>query len=296
MGPAMMSRRPRWLGGLVALALVALAVRERFEPFLLLRLDDVLGLAPDPVTVSLGEDLALRAYEDTRPHVGKIDELQKGLVLVVDGRERIEEGFGFGAPIVRYGDMTYLSRAADIAVTSSASGTVLSKVYTIAVADYPVQILHRKYRDVAAFGEVVVTYTLSGDSPILVSVDLSRLDPGWDEVFLMNEQGARAFTRYQDGSGVIWPDLPGIWDAVRDDCGCWIDPRRRLRFCVETANPQSRFIGRERYVQYYWAGIYSLSWSGIDLHVTPPDVTVDYRIHIERLPADERSWHHVPCS
>lgn len=284
------------MGGLLAILVALIAIRERFEPFLLLRLDDVLGLAPEPVTLSLGDGLALRAYQDARPHTGKIDELQKGLVLVADGRERVEEGFGFGAPIVRYGEMTYLSREAEVTLGNGVPATALVKTYEIDVADYPVQFLRRKYRDVASLGQVVVTYTIASYNQLLVSVDLSGLEPGWDEVFIMNEQGARVFTRYQDGAGEIWTDVPGIWQPVRDACGCWIDPSRRLRFCVETPIPQSRYIGRERYYQYNWAGIYSLSWSGIDLHIEPPDPTLDYTIHIERLPADNGVWIHVPCS
>jgi hypothetical protein len=289
-------RWTRWLPvGCVALFAI-IGVREWFEPYLLLRIPTVLGRAPEPTDVVLQEGLALRAYADTRPHIGKIDELQKGMVLAADGVERIEEGFGFGLPIVRYEETTYMAREAEIGHARETAPTTLVKRFELSVADHPVQFLTRKYHDVASRGSVVVTYTVVAATRVAVEVDLSGLEPGWREAFLMNEQGAKGFTRYQDDQGEIWRESPGIWDEEKSRCGCWIDPVDHLRFCVETAEPHERYIGRERYHQYSWAGVYVLSWSGIDLHLTPGDPVFGYTLHIERLPPNEEMWRYVPCS
>ena len=284
------------LWALFGVALLLLGIREHFEPYLLLRLDNVLGLSPTPVELPLENGLSLMAYPDAQPHIGKIDELQKGLVLAADGAILIEEGFGFGVPIVRYGDTTFQARRANLARLNEDGRSSLLKEYDIAVADRPTRPLTRKYLDTRSRGTVLITYTLAGAHEISITVDLTHLEEGWDEVFVMNEQGARGFTRYQDETGTVWDEAPGIWEARVDRCGCWIHPGAQVRFCVETVDPRARYIGRERYYQYYWAGIYALSWSGIDLHLTPPERVVTYSVHVERLPEDEGAWDHVPCS
>jgi hypothetical protein len=282
--------------GVVITGLALGSVREAFDPGFTLYLDDLLGIAPSPVEMSLAEGVLLRAYTDTRPHTGKIDELQKGLVLVVDGAEKVEEGFGFGVPIVRYGDLTYLARHADVVQDQAGvDRQSLVKRFVVDVADHPSQPFRVKYRDVDPLGSVVVTYTVSTARVLSVAVDLTDLAPGWDEVFVMNEQGAQAFLRYQAESGKVWDRPPGIWEPNDDACGCWIDPEALVRFCVLTEPGRTRFIGRERYNQYHWAGIYYLAWSGIDLHLEPSDAVYRYDVSVQRLPSDWEDALAPPC-
>ncbi len=57
--------------------------------------------------------------------------LQKGLVLTLDGEELIEEGLGFGAPVVKYRDKTYFSSSAEISIERTASTRRVSKTYVM---------------------------------------------------------------------------------------------------------------------------------------------------------------------
>ncbi|MGO8807678.1 MAG: hypothetical protein ACLQO7_14000 [Candidatus Bathyarchaeia archaeon] len=81
------------------------------------------------ITVQVTDRLSARLYEDSYPHVMETAALQKGLVLVLDGEELIEEGLGFGAPVVKYLDKTYFSSLAEISMKKNPSSTTLSKRY-----------------------------------------------------------------------------------------------------------------------------------------------------------------------
>ena len=55
--------------------------------------------------------------------------LQKGLVLVLDGEELIEEGLGFGVPVVKYHDKTSFSIYADVSIQECDYGILVQKRY-----------------------------------------------------------------------------------------------------------------------------------------------------------------------
>ncbi len=75
-----------------------------------------------PLTLPLNNRLSVRLYADCRPHCMETAALQKGLVLMLDGKELVEEGLGFGVPIAKYKDKTYFSSSAQISVQENRSG------------------------------------------------------------------------------------------------------------------------------------------------------------------------------
>lgn len=272
--------------GLIAAALVLfLVLKETREPHLWLFVDDLVHPKPPPLVQELSSGLAVRLYADTRPHTGKIARLQKGLVLVVDDlsrsnddQELVEEGFGFGLPLIEVDGQAYLSRTAAV----ERDGDTLVKAYQMDTLDTPSGFLRRKYEPVPSIGTVTVRYTVVDEGTIAVDVDLSGLQVDWGRAYLMNEQGAGVFTRYEEPGLVVQGEQFGKWQPTTARRSCVVAGDRPLQFCVETEEAIQRYYGRERYNQYYWVGVYVLSWAGIDLEVEAPASTFEYRIVLER--------------
>ena len=270
-------RVKRGLALLVGLVVLFLVVKESREPYLWLFVDDLIHAKPPPHSLPLGEGLAMRLYADSQPHTGKIARLQKGALLVVDGQKRIEEGFGFGLPLIEVAGQAYLSRSASVGRV----GNTLVKRYEMDTLDTPSGFLRRKYEPVVPIGTVVVSYTVDAQA-IGVEVDLSGLETAWDRAFLMNEQGARFFTRYEEAGLAVEGEQFGKWQPTKARQGCVVAEDTSVRFCVETEQEMPKYYGRERYNQYYWVGVYTLSWAGIDLELEPPLTRFQYRIVVER--------------
>jgi hypothetical protein len=258
-------------------------LKEVIEPHWSVQLAARLDPGPLPLTADLGDGLGLRLYPDARPHVGKIARIQKGLVLALDGEELIEEGYGFGAPIVIHEDRAYLSQHAEIEPLPDGG---LVKRFTIDTEDGPTRFLRRKYRAVEPLGTVVFTYTVSAPGVIDVAADFTDLKVTPELVYLTNEQGATAFTHFSSSDSAARefldvPDTPDQWMPSNAAETCIESAGRGLRFCVETAPDQPKYIGRERYYQHRWSGRFWLSWAGSDIELSQPTGVFRYRVRVE---------------
>jgi len=76
-------------------------------------------------------NLALRIYADSRPHNLKISSLQKGLVLVHNGEELVEEGTGFGVPVAVFRDKTFFSSSARVSIGKDDQGEIIEKTFLL---------------------------------------------------------------------------------------------------------------------------------------------------------------------
>jgi hypothetical protein len=89
-----------------------------------------LEVSDAPFTFGEKNTLAFRFYPDNRPRNLEIASLQKGLILLFRGEELIEEGAGFGVPIVKCRDSTYFSSTAELHVThETQSNAIVKKIF-----------------------------------------------------------------------------------------------------------------------------------------------------------------------
>ncbi len=82
-------------------------------------------------TQKLTDRLSVKLYEDCRPNILETGVLQKGLVLLLDENELIEEGMGFGVPVVKYKDKTFFSSKAEVLIKENGYDSILTKVFTL---------------------------------------------------------------------------------------------------------------------------------------------------------------------
>ena len=86
-------------------------------------------LVDEKIEFHLTSRVSVRVYADCRPHALQTMKLQKGAVLVMDGREFAEEGLGLGFPVCLYEDGACFSLSAVTFVDDSKAVPSVTKIY-----------------------------------------------------------------------------------------------------------------------------------------------------------------------
>jgi len=264
----------------------------------------------EPITIRVSDRVSLRLYPDSRPHNLEIANLQKGVVLMLDSKELIGEGGGFGAPVVRYDDHTFFSTSAEVYVYEpnvlmksfqmdsvsrkrfGTGGPYVDQIYSIFHKIFAWSYLTFKSRPifkkiigfrrklglrtefvkVRSRGMVNITYDLS--SSMQIKVDLTGLDTrGCKEILILNEQDGDFFRRYFDGEEVTG-DRIEAWRQVISENASFSDVKGSLRFALKKINGSSLFSGREHVKR-------CLSWSGLNYSLRPGTRDFTYTLEIK---------------
>ncbi len=194
------------------------------------------------ITAPLNRHLSLRLYRDNQPQCLETAALQKGLVLIYKGKELIEEGIGFGVPVIKYHDKTLFSSNAEISISTKTPPSIekrflidtvsKKRFYKAYVNDQFYDFIHKLFektylgnnhllsvnnkimelREILKIkteftkteprGVVSLKYTFK-ENEIQIKADFSKLKhDGCMELLLLNEQGANTFQSYSDTGGL----------------------------------------------------------------------------------------------
>lgn len=264
-------------------------------------------------TIQISELLSLRLYKDTRPYSHHIADLQKGLILVYRGAELVGEGTGFGMPVVRYQDKTYFSGSSTMQTFQEGDCTTAIKQFVLDIvsekrlrktkienkilhkfATHMAELYQRKrhwrvltiknlskrmgvqtnFARVKPTGNITVTYRI--EPPLIrVKADFKPLKKkGLQKIFLLNEQGTRAFRKYCDSDGTVLFDKHiGAWENVEADWACISNKSDKVGFRLWKVKDATLRRGRE-----FLEG--TLDWVGLDYEVGPEKACFEYDIEI----------------
>jgi hypothetical protein len=127
--------------------------------------------------------------------------------------------------------------------------------------------------------EVPVTFVVDRDrGTVHVHADFSGLPPEVTEVAVMNEQGARAFDRYEDAAGlVLCGGAIGSWDEVAAPGARFVSPSARVAFSAEHVEGATLRRGREL------VGV-RLAWAGFALTAPAGRRGLSYELRVGRVP------------
>lgn len=242
----------------------------------------------------LTDVLSVRLYPDCRPNHLETSPLHKGLVLLYRGRELIEEGVGFGVPVVKYADKTYFPGKATVSINDrtltkvytlnmisvkklGAAGYIDDRLYSTLRRNFERLYLQKKlkglfnkvmevrdalkvsteFQMVKPRGKVTVTYSCQ-PSCIGIHADYSELSlDGCREMLMLNEQGSSYFQKYVDSDGsVLVGNQIGAWDPVNAGSASLQSISWPLKFSVSSRPGALLYRGYERtHRRFSWAGL-----------------------------------------
>jgi hypothetical protein len=264
-------------------------------------------------TCPVSDSVSLRIYSDTQPHNQKIADLQKGLILVINGTETVGEGTGFGLPVLAYTDETYFSATSKLHISQRANRRIIRKDFTMdrvarnnfrnvtlenrrarsliehfsnAYQKHPqlrllaLKRLTQKLNIGTAFpkttpkGKVTVTYTVE-NTRTTVKADFKNLEKkSLQRIFMLNEQGTRFFRKYTDSTGTKLTDTEiGAWDTTSGEWACLKTLTGETGFRLWNARNSVLRRGRE-----FLEG--SLDWVGLDYEISRRAIVFEYAIDV----------------
>jgi len=265
-------------------------------------------------TIPISRSVSLDVYSSTKPHNLKIATLQKGLIYVSNGMEKVGEGAGFGFPVLVCPKETYFSGSATVSLSESSKSIVrkefvmdrtarnkvgnmrlenqrtraliryLCNLYQensnfrfpfLKLTEFAVSVgLEATFKKIVPVGRVFVTYEILGNI-VDVKVDLSQIGTeNRKRIFVLNEQSASFFRKYHDSKGTA------LFDG---QIGAWDNVEAEWA-CFTDAQGQVGFRLWQAKDAVFRRGRETmrdcLDWAGLDYEVNPDSEKFEYRIEL----------------
>lgn len=255
----------------------------------------------------------MRLYHECGPNFLETGTLHKGLVLLVDGKELVEEGVGFGVPVAKYTDKTFFSGSAEVSVKADGA---LCKVYTLDTVSIKkfgkatyindglysalrktFQLLYLKHKQLSGVfnkimelrnfanvktyfivvkprGVVTVTYQCQ-PTAVKVTVDFSKLAlKTCKELLILNEQGSSVFQVYTDSNGkTVNCNKIGAWDEIKAEQAWMLSPRGLVSFGLADKAGARLFRGWKHTRNRF-------SWAGVSYSLPPQKNAFEYTVSL----------------
>ena len=276
-----MSRGTRKWGAFVIFVFLILPflVKEAIQPELSLDLLSMLRPKPGPFGARLAGGFEARIYADTKPHVGRIALLQKGVVLYFNGASITGEGYGIGLPIVHKAGKAYLASTAKIGRFTRGDTVILSKIYYFDRVETTHEAPRLKYRKTRVQTRIRVNYYLY-ENYIVVQADLSKAKKDKvDEIYFMNEVSGRLFqiamTKDREEIELLnWQYAP--YEMV----GLYA-PGYEIIIWIQSDLTWTKFVGREVTSTWRWYGHVKQDWTGCEIYLEKPISRFTYTVFLQ---------------
>jgi hypothetical protein len=243
--------------------------------------------------------------------------LQRGPFLVADGEQLLQEGMGFGVPVVKKRGLAFFPGSGNVELLtgnmaritfemnrvlqmksplSLASASLTHFSVMLDVAYRRVKIMRNRtllkmgkilrdwlrvkevFQETKTLGEVLVAYRLS-EGLLRVAADFSRLDGGLAEYCLLNEQGGDYFCRYEDDAGLeLRGNEIGGWERVSAEQAILLCDEKGVAFGLKNKAGANLYRGRLLLAD-------ELNWAGLDYQFSPRE-TFFYEIEIRGAECD----------
>lgn len=264
-------------------------------------------------TIPISEALSVRLYANTRPHHQLIASLQKGLILVSNGKELAGEGIGLGVPALRYTGRTYFPGSSKVELKQARNHTTAIKTFTLNLTSERalrnvnletevIRKIRRRfdklYRDYGHSRLLMIEDMLRkagvrrnfvqvkpvGSATVKYNIDLSRIgirvdfkpfhESNVEKIYILNEGSSQRFRKYYDSKGtVLFDNNIGAWETVNAEWACIYSTEDKVGFRLWKSEEATLHRGRE-----FLNGI--LDWVGLDYEAVHGNLSFEYDIEL----------------